>query len=97
MQQERNANGGGQQVTVIRDLPKNRGRGNAVLVRDATGQHYVASSVVAPYSGFETLVFKADERGEVTDWIEVAGGRGMSREDAIANLGDVLGRSGGDS
>lgn len=49
-------------------------------------KYFVVSSVNAPFSGFETLVFPANADGKVTDWGEVAGGRGMSREQAIAEL-----------
>jgi hypothetical protein len=47
---------------------------------------FVVSSVHAMFTGFETLVFPADESGEITNWSEVAGGRGLSREAAIADL-----------
>jgi hypothetical protein len=59
-------------------------QGEAVLV-EHDARHYVVSSVVA-YSGPETLVFKSDADGNVTEWGKVAGGRGMSREEAIADL-----------
>jgi hypothetical protein len=52
----------------------------------ATGQHYIVSGVSAMFSRWEVLVFPADEKGEVTSWTEVAGGRGISHEDAIADL-----------
>ena len=69
-------------MEVVREL---KGfQGSAVLVEHG-GKHYVVSSVNA-YSGPETLVFEADEHGEVTNWGDVAGGRGMSREEAIADL-----------
>ncbi len=59
--------------------------GSACLVR--RGEEYFAvSSTVAAYTGFETLVFPADKNGEVTSWGDVAGGRGVSREEAIAEL-----------
>lgn len=76
-------------VEMVRQMPRDWGRGDAVLVRDGS-DHYIVSSVDAPFSGFETLVFRADDNGEVTDWCEVAGGRGMSREEAIADLEDTL-------
>lgn len=59
--------------------------GDAVLVKKG-GEFFVVSSVDAMFSGFETLVFPADAEGKVTDWGEVAGGRGMNREEAIADL-----------
>lgn len=63
----------------------------ACLVRDTlTDKHYVVSSVMAPYTGYETLVFRADKDGNVTDWLEVAGGQGLSREQALVDLLDKL-------
>ncbi len=70
-------------VQLVRELDDYEGK--AVLVRK--GKHYyVVSSVNAMFSGFETLVFSADKDGEVTDWGEVAGGKRMSREEAIRDL-----------
>lgn len=64
-------------------------RGSACLVTD--GQAYwVVSSVEAMFTGFETLVFEASEEGSVTNWAEVAGGRGYSRDEAIADLSELL-------
>lgn len=62
-------------------------RGDQVLVRRGD-DFFVVSSVNAPFSGPETLVFPADKHGNVTDWMQVAGGRGMSREEAIAELAE---------
>jgi hypothetical protein len=62
--------------------------GLAALVKRGN-QYFVVSSVIAPFSGFETLVFLADENGEVTSWDEVAGGRGVSREEAITELASL--------
>jgi hypothetical protein len=59
--------------------------GNAVLVRKGK-DYFVVSSTVAMFTGPETLVFPADADGNVTDWGEVAGGRGVSRQEAIAEL-----------
>lgn len=74
------------QVETIRELDGYRGK--VVLVKK--GEDYFAiSSVHVPFSGFETLVFKANEGGEVIDWLEVAGGRGMSREEAIKDLEEL--------
>jgi hypothetical protein len=49
-------------------------------------EYFVVSSATAILTGFETLVFPADGEGTVTDWGEVAGGRGISHETAIAQL-----------
>jgi hypothetical protein len=56
--------------------------GDAVLYRLDSGEYVVASAVVAPFSGPETLVFPADESGEVTSWIEIGGVRGLLDHDA---------------
>ena len=70
------------QVEIVREL--SGFRGPAVLVkRDA--DYFIVSSVTA-YSGPETLVFRADESGEVTSWTDVAGGRDRSRAEVIAQL-----------
>jgi hypothetical protein len=62
-------------------------RGDACLVKRGE-DYFVVSSVVAAYSGPETLVFPSDAKGKPTSWGEVAGGRGVSREEAIAELAD---------
>jgi hypothetical protein len=72
-------------VEIVRELPVTGTGAQQVLVRKGT-RYFVVSSVLAPVSGFETLVFPATEKGEVTDWGEVAGGVGMSRAGAIADL-----------
>lgn len=59
--------------------------GDQVLVKQGD-DYFVVSSVHAPFSGFETLVFRADAEGNITEWGEVAGGRGVSRSGAIHQL-----------
>jgi hypothetical protein len=76
-------------VEIVRELNPSPTGAKQVLVRGPEG-YFVVSSVVAMFGGFETLVFPADEKGEVTDWGEIAGGRGMSRDEAIADLEAVL-------
>lgn len=56
-----------------------------VVVRKGN-KYFVVSSVNAMFTGFETLVFPSDAEGNITNFHEVAGGRGMSREEAIAEL-----------
>jgi hypothetical protein len=73
-------------IQIIKEMPLSGSGAEQVLVRRRNGDYAIVSSVVAPFSGFETLVFPADEHGEVTSWGEIAGGRGVSREDAIAEL-----------
>jgi hypothetical protein len=70
-------------VEFVRDL--NGFRGDACLVRKGDA-YFVVSSAYVIHSGFETLVFPANESGEVLEWLETAGGRGMSRSQAIADL-----------
>lgn len=70
-------------VEFVRELDGFTGR--ACLVRRGD-DFFVVSSTVAMFSGFETLVFPANDAGEVTHWSEVAGGRGVSREEAIPEL-----------
>lgn len=84
-------------VTILRELEGFRGE--ACLVQDEETQRFFVVSSVDPSAtmpmlaafgggigGPETLVFPADKDGEVTDWGEVAGGRGTSRIQAIAEL-----------
>jgi hypothetical protein len=73
-------------VEFVRELKPMRPSAVQALVRGTDGRHFVVSSVTAMLSGPETLVFEADTDGNVTDWLEVAGGRGMSRDEAIADL-----------
>jgi len=61
------------------------GNMGACLVR-VGGDYFMVSSANVPFGGPETLVFACDENGEVESWLEVAGGKGMSREDVIADL-----------
>ena len=42
------------------------------------------------YSGWEVLVFSANVEGQVTDWIEVCGGRGISHDEAIEQLEEMI-------
>lgn len=53
-------------------------------------KYFIASGVVAFDTGqWEVLVFPADKDGKVTNWGEVAGGRGISHEDAIKELEEI--------
>lgn len=72
-------------VEVVRELPR-RGTTGAVQCLVKRGDDFFVVSSVQAYSGFETLVFPANAAGDITDWLEVAGGRGMSRGEAIADL-----------
>ena len=66
------------------------GAQQALLRHEPTGEHFVVSHVVVPFSGPETLVFPADAEGEITDWLEIAGGRNVSPEEAAAQLAALL-------
>lgn len=71
------------EVEIVKELTGFTGQ--ACLVRKGE-QYFVVSSTVAMFSSPETLVFPATADGDVTDWLEVAGGRGVSRSEAIAEL-----------
>lgn len=68
----------------------------AVVVKDwndeetCQTQYFVVSGTYAMFSGWEVLVFPADKDGNVLDWSEVAGNRGVTHDDAISELTDWL-------
>ena len=72
-------------VEFVRELDGVDWKGSACLVKRGD-DYFVVSSVIALYSDFETLAFRADKKGQIVNWVEVAGGRGASREDVIAEL-----------
>jgi len=61
--------------------------GSACLVKRGA-DYFVVSSLVAAFDhgGPETLAFASDETGEVKSFLDVAGGRGMSRKETISQL-----------
>lgn len=69
-------------VEIVRELEDYAG--SACLARK--GDEYFVVSSVSVLGTPETLVFAADETGDVTEWLEVAGGKCMSRQEAIADL-----------
>lgn len=74
-----------------RDLPDFSGDAWLVGVKKfPKGKYFVVSGTYAAFSGWEVLVFPADSKGNVTDWGEVAGGREMTHEEAIADLEEIL-------
>ena len=84
---------GDYRIQVIRKLypASNRNVLDQTLVKREE-EYFVVSTVGLPAKnggGFETLVFPADKNGEIKDWLEVAGGRGMSQQDAIEQLAEV--------
>ena len=51
---------------------------------------YVVSTSMRPRTGLETLIFEADPQGNVTNWIQVGGGKGLTLSDVLRNIGDHL-------
>jgi hypothetical protein len=50
------------------------------------GKYFVVSGVSALFTGWEVLVFESDKNGEVKNMQEIAGGRGITHEQAIEDL-----------
>ena len=77
-------------VEIVKELDSFKEK--AVLVKAEDGRFFAVSTVGAAFdTGLpETLVFEADEDGEVTDWGGVAGGQNLSREMAIIELEGAL-------
>jgi hypothetical protein len=78
--------GGAMQVEVIRELEG--WKGDAVLVKKGE-DYFVVSSADVFFSGPETLVFPANPEGEVEEFLKVAGGKRVSREEAIEELANL--------
>jgi hypothetical protein len=74
-------------ATFLRELEPTV-RGQEICLIELDGKHYVVSSIPsAPdHRGPETLAFAADASGEITSYADLAGGRGMSREQTILQL-----------
>lgn len=66
----------------------NDGVGRTAVVRNSSGQHFLISEVHrTPMPGYridETMVFRCDPDGSVTDWGEVFCGHSV--EDALQNF-----------
>jgi len=62
--------------------------GTANLVRDfITDRYFVVSGVTAPFTGWEVLVFPYDiAKGDVIKMLDVAGGKGITFEEAYVDL-----------
>ena len=64
------------------------GTGRTAVVRNSSGQHFLISEVHrTPMPGYridETMVFRSDAEGNVTEWSEVF--VGDSVEDALQNF-----------
>jgi hypothetical protein len=51
-----------------------------------TEQYLVLSSTYVMFGGQECLAFKANGAGDVEDWLDVAGGKGMSILAVVADI-----------
>jgi len=64
------------------------GTGRTAVVRNSSGQHFLISEVHrSPMPGYridETMVFRSDAEGNVTEWSEVFCGHSI--EDALQNF-----------
>jgi|TARA_R100000081_G_scaffold55686_1_gene27308 hypothetical protein len=49
------------------------------------GKHYVASD-----NGYETLIFESDAKGNISQYVEVGGGRGATLLDVLGNFSFYL-------
>lgn len=74
------------QVEIVREI-----NARQVLVKRGD-EYFVVSSINAPFSGPETLAFPATAEGDVTGYLEVAGWRGATRDEVIAQLGTGAGK-----
>lgn len=74
-------------VEFIRELERKRRGTRACLVKRGDDYFVVSSLAYAfDHGGAETLAFAADENGEILSFTDVAGGRGVSREQVIEEL-----------
>gem|GEM_PF-6984198 len=77
-------------VEVIREL--SGFKGSTCLV-EHLGKFYIVSLTGACCYGPKTFVYPSNEQGEVASWMAVAGGMGMTRDEAISDLMTVIERS----
>jgi len=52
------------------------------------GKFYIVSE--STKMGLETLIFEADENGNVVEWLEVGGGRGITLVEVLENFESEL-------
>ena len=78
-------------ITITRptqSITFNDGVGRNAIVRNGSGQHFLISEVHrTPMPGYridETMVFRSDAEGNVTEWSEVFCGHSI--EDALQNF-----------
>ena len=74
-------------ITFVRELTPPR-RGASQCLVSIGDDYFVVSSIASAFdTGLpETLVFPGNAEGDITSWGDVAGGRNVSREDAILDL-----------
>ncbi len=55
-------------------------------------EFYLVSEANNQFTGFhlETLIFRCDPVGEVSDFFEVGGGKGLTLEDVLGNIDEHL-------
>lgn len=68
-------------------------RGDACLVRDHHGNYFVVSTVSRAefehsYGAIETLAFRSNAEGVVDNWMDVAGGGDMTRDEVIVLIAE---------
>lgn len=74
------------EIEFIRELEATHGQ-TVCLVRQGANYFAISSIPAAPdHGGPETLAFAADEEGTVLNLMDVAGGRGWTREQTLAEL-----------
>jgi len=72
-------------ATIVKELPTSQTGASQVVIKHG-GKFYVVSSVNAMLTGPETLVFRSNKKGDIKNWAEVAGGRRITRKQAIKEL-----------
>jgi len=66
------------------EIKRNEFTGGDYCIFVHNGKHYYADCSFVPYIGLETMIFSADENGNVTSWTELYCDRsGQSLEECI--------------
>ena len=78
-----------EEVKCLDDSDGDGWEGDVRLVRAEDGRHFVVSGVDLLHSGWEVLVFKADERGATSSCLDI-GGRGVTHAQVVAELESYL-------
>ena len=53
-------------------------------------EFYLVSESDVPLSGLETLVFRCDPTGHVSSYMDVGGGRGITLDEVLNNVGKYM-------